>query len=134
MKNKHFHVAYICILAIAFQTTLTLADNDFNYGKEWHQFDNGGRLAWVWGFYEGQRIILEDLEIKDDSKTKYIISRKDIDIIRNIMTQYYNDSANTYIPWKYMTYVAKMKLTGKSKNDIEKELEMLRAYADWLRK
>lgn len=50
------------------------------------------------------------------------------------MTQYYSDAANNYIPWKYMAYVAKLKLKGKSHKEIESELEFLRKYADWVRK
>jgi hypothetical protein len=78
-------------------------------------------------------LILEELKIKSTKNLKHLILNKDAFVISKIMTQYYNNASNTYIPWKYMTYIAKMKLEGKSAQIIEKELEELREYAAFLR-
>ncbi len=40
------------------------------------------------------------------------------------MSQYYNDTANTYIPWQFMIIIAKTKLEGKPMAIIEKALEL----------
>ena len=113
--------------------TASFSGESFIFGKVWVSITKDSRVNWVWGFAQGQEVILEELEIKDKSNLKYFIPVNDADVISEIMTQYYDDFANCYIPWKYMASVAKMKLQGKSQKVIEKELERLRQYADWAR-
>ncbi|MEW6715218.1 MAG: hypothetical protein AB1306_09035 [Nitrospirota bacterium] len=112
----------------------SVSKDGFNYGETWNSWDKNLRINWVWGFTLGQELIFEELEIKEKEKYKYYVSSFDADVISDIMTQYYSDAANTHIPWKYIAYAAKMKLKGKSHEQIEKELESFRGYADWLRK
>ena len=124
--------AILCITAILFSGTALLAD-DFNYGEEWLKMSKGGRLMWVWGYTAGQTRILSELKIKSTKNLKFRILFEDASIILKIMSQYYNDAANTYIPWCYMTYIANMKLKGRSAQEIGKEFEDLRKYAEILR-
>ena len=108
--------------------------NEFNPGKIWLKWSEGERLNWVWGLSKGQELILEELQYKDVSQLKYFIPFKDADTISAIVTQYYKHPSNTYIPWKYMTHIAKMKLEGFSSKIIEEQLELLRKYANFERK
>jgi hypothetical protein len=112
----------------------SFSEDDFNYGKMWNSWNEGMRLNWVWGFSLGQDVIFEELQIKDKEKLRYYISPLDAEVITGIMTKFYADAANSFIPWKYLAYIAKMKLNGVGQTEIEKELELLRRYADWLRK
>jgi len=111
-----------------------LRANEYNPGESWLRISEGARLDWVWGFSQGQELILEELQIKSYSHLKYFIPLDNADVISKIMTQYYNDSSNTYIPWKYMSYIAKMKLEGKPAVKIAEQLELLRQYATYERK
>jgi hypothetical protein len=104
-----------------------------NPGKSWLSLSESDRLGWVWGFAQGQELIIEKLQIKSTKNLNFVISAYDAEAISKIMSQYYKDAANTYIDWKYMTVVAKMKLEGKPAVKIEEELELLRSYAAWLR-
>ena len=122
-------IAILCIISILFSGTALLAE-DFNYGEEWLQLSKGARLMWVWGYTAGQTRILSELKIKPTKNLKFLILLEDASIISKIMCQYYNDAANTYIPWCYMTYIAKMKLNGRSAQEIGKEFEDLRRYAE----
>ena len=124
----------IIALSLIISFNIQLMADEYNPGKSWLCMSEGSRLDWVWGFSQGQELILEELEIKSHSNLKYIISLQDADVISDIMTQYYNDSSNTYIPWKYMTYIAKMKLEGKPAVKIAEQLELLRRYAAYERK
>lgn len=132
-KSRYF----IFLFVICFGLLLPIEsfpEDGFNYGRTWNSWNKHLRINWVWGFTLGQEIIFEELGTKEMEKYKYYVSSSDVDVISDIMTQYYSDAANTHIPWKYMAYVAKMKLKGKSHEEIEKQLEFFREYADWLRK
>lgn len=107
--------------------------DEFTFGKLWLNMSSNSRVNWVWGVAAGQELILEELQMKSTAHLKYLISVNESDVIAEIITNYYNDSANTYIPWKYMTFIANMKLKGESATKIEKELESLRKYATYLR-
>lgn len=128
---------FISVFLICFGLSLlneASSQDDFNYGKTWNSWNEGMRNNWMWGFTLGQDVIFEELQIKDKEKLRYYVSPLDANIITGIMTQFYADAANNYIPWKYLAYIGKMKLNGIAQNEIEKELELLRRYADWLRK
>lgn len=127
MKIKT-HIILILILL----PTICFA-KDFNFGEVWLKCSKDDRLVWAWGFTNGQELILEEMKVKSKDNLKYLMLVKDAQVISKIMTQYYNDASNTYTPWKYMTYIAKMKLEGKSAQRIEKELESFREYATYLR-
>jgi len=111
--------------------TAALSEEAYNYGKGWNNISKEARLYWVWGFITGQATLLE--EFKTKKTMKYDISDMDASVVSDIMTDYYNDPGNSYIPWQYMTYIAKMKLKGKKTAEIETELSLLREYSDYLR-
>jgi hypothetical protein len=119
----------LCI--ICWLATEGLAGEAFNYGNAWMKNTKDDRLSWVWDFTNGQEVILE--EVKPKKTLKYDITDMEAPVISEVMTEYYKDPGNSYIPWKYMTYIAKMKLKGKSAADIEAQLALLRQYSDYLR-
>lgn len=125
-------IAILCITAILFSGTALLAE-DFNYGEEWLKMSKGSRLMWVWGYTAGQTRILSELKIKSTKNLKFLILVEDASVISKIMSQYYNEAANTHIPWCYMTYIAKMKLKGRSDHEIGKDFEGLRKHVAILR-
>lgn len=122
----------LCITAILFSGT-ALFGGEYNPGKAWLEMSETGRLVWVWGFTKGQELTLEELQIKSTNNLNYLILYKDAEAISKIMSQDYNDAANTYIPWKYMTFIAKMKLEGNPVEKIGEQLELLRQYAAYER-
>ena len=125
-------IAILCITAILFSGTALLAE-DFNYGEEWLKMSKGSRLMWVWGYTAGQTRILSELKIKSTKNLKFLILVEDASVISKIMSQYYNDPANIYIPWCHMTYIAKMKLKGRSVQEIGNNIEGLKMYAEIVR-
>jgi hypothetical protein len=118
----------LCIAAILF-TAINSFGQEFIPGKMWLDCQYASRFYFVWGLTEGQALILEELKMKSTKNLKWVISSDDVPAITDIISQFYNDSANTYIPWKYMAFVAKMKLEGQNSTKIEEQLEMLRQYA-----
>lgn len=113
-------------------TSVGLAAEAYNSGKGWMNLSKDAKLYWVWGFASGQEVLLE--EAKTKRTMKYDITDLEAPVICEIMTEYYKDPGNSYIPWKYMPYIAKMKLKGKSTADIETELALLREYSDYERR
>jgi len=132
-KSGYFIFAFLICFGLLLLNE-AFSQDDFDYGKMWNSWSEGMRINWVWGFTLGQDVIFEELQIKDKEKFRYYVSPLDAQVITGIMTQFYADTANNYIPWKYMAYIAKMKLNGIAQKEIERELELLRRYADWLRK
>lgn len=122
----------LLFISILFLSNFAIGD-EYNPGKMWSNWSEATRVNWVWGFSTGQELLLEELENKSSINLKYVIQVKDADTISEIMTQYYQDPSNTYIPWKYMTHIAKMKLEGRKNKDIQDELESLRQYANYMR-
>lgn len=119
-------ICIICLFAAE-----SLAYEAFNFGKVWMKNTKDGRLMWVWGFIDGQKAILEEAKAKET--LKYDITDMEATVVSEVMTTYYKDPGNSYIPWQYMTYIAKMKLKGKTTTDIEAELALLREYSDYRR-
>jgi len=116
----------ICLFAVE-----SLAGEAFNFGKVWMKNTKDDRLMWVWGFIDGQKDILE--EVKPKKILKYDVTDMEATVVSEVMTEYYKDPGNSYIPWRHMTYIVKMKLKGKSAADIEAELALLREYSDYRR-
>lgn len=113
----------LCITAILFSGSALLGE-ERNPGRHWLELSEVERLIWVCGFAEGQQLILDELEIKVTIHLSSLILLKDASAISKIMSQYYNDTANTYISWQFMTIIAKTKLEGKPMAIIEKALEL----------
>lgn len=122
------------LIILALTCTCFSADG-YNYGKMWLKWSEDTRLTWVWGFTEGQSTILEEINVNQKVKRtfKFDVSGSDAGVISDIMVGLYGDASNTYIPWRYMTYVAQMKLKGSSGKEVESELQLLRQYADYER-
>ena len=124
--NKWMSTLFIAAILLSATTSF---GQEYNPGKSWLSWSHESRFNFVWGFTEGQALILEELKMKSTKNLKWAISDNDVPAITEIMSQFYNDPANTYIPWKYMAFVAKMKLEGQPSTKIEEQLEMLRQYA-----
>lgn len=122
------------LIIFAISHTCLSADG-LNYGRMWLEWSKDARLMWTWGFTEGQSTILEEINSNQavKQKFKFEISKSDADVISEIMSNLYEDAENSYIPWKYMTYVAKLKLRGIREKEIESQLQLLRQYADYER-
>ena len=125
-------LAALCIAIILFSGSTLLGEGD-TPGRHWLKMTESERLLWVWGFTEGQQVILDELDIKVRVHLRFLILLKDARAISKIMSQYYNDTANTYIPWQTMTIIAKTKLEGKPMAIIEKALELGRQLGMALR-
>lgn len=123
----------LCIAAILFSGS-ALQAREHNPGKMWLKMTEGERLLWVWGYTEGQQAILDELGIKVTIHLNWLILLKDASPISKIMTRYYNDPANTYIPLRFMVFTAKVKLEGKPTATIEKSLEIGRQLGMDLRR
>jgi len=108
---------------------VNLQGEEYNPGKSWMNLSEGEHLIWLWGFTKGQELILEELQINSTNNLNNLILFDDAEAVSKIMSLYYKDFANTYIPWKYMATVAKKKLAGIPGAKIEVELELLRQYA-----
>jgi len=130
MRNMKWLLVSCIIYLFAVES---LAGEAFNFGKVWMKNTEANRLMWTWGFIDGQKDILEEVkeEVKLKKTLKYDITDMEATVVSEVMTEYYKDPGNSYIPWQYMTNIVKMKLKGKSTADIEAELELLRQYSDY---
>lgn len=118
-------------LVFFFSPLSNLAAAEFNYGASWLRMEETSRLMWVWGAGEGQDLLLEELKDAARNVKEHRLSSQKADTLAKIMTQYYQDAANHYVPWKYMAVVATMKLAGKTEAEVEERLRLLREYAEW---
>lgn len=103
-------------------------------GEAWKRADVGSRVQWTWGLAEGQALLLEELQPAQRPRLKNTIPVQEAKVISEIMTDLYADSANAYIPWKYMAVVAKMRLVGESGSAVAERLRLLRQFANEQRK
>ena len=87
---------------------------------------------WAWGAIDGQAVTLEGISQAPEKTPSNRLARDSIQAMVGVMTQYYQDAANTDIPWKYMAVVASQKLSGTPESALQKKLEELRAYGAWL--
>jgi hypothetical protein len=123
----------VAIALLAFAWSGVLVGQEYNPGRSWSDFTFEKRLFWVWGASKGQELIFEELKIENDNSYENAISMDDAESVSRIMTDLYNDPANTFIPWKYMMITAKLKLQGAPATRINERLELLRNYAAYER-
>lgn len=105
---------------------------EFHPGTSWIKQSEDSQFMWGWGAIDGQAITLEGIDESACRLTKNQLSSNNLKAMLQIMTQYYQDAANSDIPWKYMAVIASMKLAGRSGASIENRLEALRSYGVWL--
>ena len=96
---RRLFVASITLVILCTISTASRGE-EFVPGTSWLELSESDRLGWMWGFTLGQEVILEELQLKSTSHLKYLIPVDDAKTISEIITQYYNDAANSYIPWK----------------------------------
>jgi hypothetical protein len=122
----------MCLVAVAacmVASGTISSQGDYNPGERWLRLDRDSRLIWLWGAAEGQSLLVEELSQGSRKGLKNVIPLDSADAIRDIMTQYYGDKANTYIPWKYLAVAARMKLEGSTDAALNERLRSLREYA-----
>lgn len=124
-------VLAIFILLVAISTTGKA--QEYNPGRVWLGANADHQLFWVWGAADGQSLLVEELRVDKKKRLENRLLVKDAQTISEIMTQYYGDPANTYIPWHYMAVVANMKLNGQSAAALDERLRLLREYAAFQR-
>ena len=78
-------LAALCITAILFSGS-TLLGEERNPGRHWLKMTESERLLWVWGFTEGQQVILDELDIKVRVHLDFLILLKDASAISKIMS------------------------------------------------
>lgn len=105
---------------------------NFDHGEFWNQMSEDMRTFWVMGVINGQEIVMESLPDSVSIEASVKIERPTKDAIANLMTQYYADPANTFIPWNNMVVLANEKLGGKSEQYLAEKISKLRAYGKWL--
>ncbi len=78
-------------------SSAAIAHSHFDYGRVWQEWEDGDRVTWLWGAAEGQSLIIEELpESVEQLETR--LPADSADMIADIMTQLYEDAANTYTP------------------------------------
>jgi hypothetical protein len=128
-------IARIAVLSTALLMALPpLQALEWVPGEAWKRTEVGSRVQWTWGLTEGQSLILEELPPAQRSKLKNTISIQEAKLVSEIMTDLYADSANAYIPWKYMAVVARMRLAGEQEALVVERLRLLRQYSTDQRK
>ena len=126
-------IVFSACLGISAAVAAQNSSPDYNPGQAWLRMERSSRVVWVWGAAEGQKLVVEELQLKSTKDLENLVPLESADVISDIMTQYYGDAANAYIPWKYMAVVAKMKLGGKTDAILNQRLQNLREYATFER-
>jgi hypothetical protein len=108
-------------------------DNDYKPGAAWLAMSESSRFTWTFGATEGQTLIADELGPKSTLIKDNLLPSDKTDKLAKVITQYYRDAANIYIPWRYVAVVAAWKLTGRSETQINERLELLRQYSVWTR-
>ncbi|NKC13323.1 MAG: hypothetical protein GKR94_14350 [Gammaproteobacteria bacterium] len=121
------------VILIMFVWSSVSADQEYNPGKSWSRVSTDSQVYWVWGASKGQELLFEELQIKNAGSYENAIPMSDAQTISQVMSDLYRDPANTYVPWKYMMVVAKMKLHGATTGQVVERLELLRSYAAYER-
>ena len=113
----------------------------YEYGKVWKSWSQSQRYLYLWGFDDGLgkayllyreechaavKISQEEERIAYKASEKILFHGAKIEVIRDVMTGLYKDTANIYIHFEDMRYIAKDKLQGKP---IEKQLREARRLA-----
>lgn len=106
---------------------------DYKPGLGWLEMTDSSRFTWTLGATQGQNLITEELGDTSKLIKDNLLPSGQVDTLANIITQYYQDAANTDIPWRYMAVVAAWKLAGRPETLINQRLESLRQYAAWAR-
>ena len=117
-------IATIAMASVAFAAP--------NHGRFWNSLDDSSRELWVMGVASGQEILLEAVpeSVKIDGTLR--ISNRTAEALVEIMTEYYSDPANTFIPLNNMLVFANKKLSGSSESQLASELAELREYGKFL--
>jgi hypothetical protein len=102
---------------------------DYVPGDSWRRMEQSSQLVWVWGAAEGQSLLIEELPKPTATKLTNVVSTADAKVVSELMTQYYSDPSNSYIPWKYMAVVASRRLAGETETRLSEKLRLLREYA-----
>lgn len=102
----------------------------FNYGRQWNAWSNESRSIYLAGFVDGQSnayLLLENDLPKERREPLRMQSFTfyDSDALRDVMTSFYADPANTYIRYDSMVYIARDKVGGK---EIEPRLRLARRH------
>ena len=118
----------VIILASFASANISAQDELVNYGRDWKRWPNAARSIYLDGFIDGQSktyfALRADLPpnrqepLRNETFTFY-----GTDALRDVMTSFYSDPANTYISFGSMIYVARDKLSGK---DVEPMLREAR--------
>ena len=122
----------LTIILLISSSNLLNAD-EFIPGESWLNYSEHARFMWAWGVVDGQALILEENQDLNDLKINNKIQSNGLGAVVDIMTEYYKDPANIYIPKKYMVIVASMKLNGAKESDLNEKLALFRNYAMWLK-
>ena len=113
----------------------------YNYANTWQSWTVYDRYVYLWGFQEGSNTAYlaaadnwlppgtlfqkpEAKEVKKVRESTFLFF--DLKTIRDVVTDLYNDPANSYIPFEKIIYVARDKLRGE---DITEALRKARKDA-----
>jgi hypothetical protein len=130
---RPFAVTIAFALCMLLPFTCKAYDSDYKPGVAWLGMSETTRFTWTFGATQGQTLIAEELGTKSALIKDNLLPSDQADTLAKVITQYYRDAANTYIPWRYVAVVAAWKLTGRSESQINERLESLRKYAAWAR-
>jgi len=129
MKDRKIILVCILLTTLLFIPSKPYAGERYNYGKIWKSWTNYTRYVFLWGFQEGinsayfksakgwleEREFFtkpETLKVKKVRESVFLFF--DIESIRDVVTDLYQDPANTYIPFDKIVYIARDKLKGES--------------------
>jgi len=99
----------------------------------WLASSESSRFDWTFGVTQGQALILEEINGDTSRIADSLLPADQVETLSQLITQYYQDASNAYIPWRYMAVIAAWRLAGKPEAVINKRLESLREYAQWAR-
>ena len=143
--KKIIIIFIIVFCLLSFMGISCLAKEPYNYGKIWNSWSDYTRSIYIMGLKDGlqdqiyfsfiSRLIIEEKNVFDKylkdsevvkteearNKTLSDFIRFDDEVIRNVMTDLYEDPANTYISFYDMGGIAYRKLKGESIESLLRE-------------
>ncbi|NIM97215.1 MAG: hypothetical protein GTO24_03730 [candidate division Zixibacteria bacterium] len=144
MKRFRYLIILLCLLLFS---PVQAEEERTKWGEVWNSWTELQKYLYLWGYKDGMvkseslhnAIVLPLVSQKCPREvlSKYLEAAPpirdlfpDLDVLKDVMTEFYKDPANTYLEFDTILWVSHLKLNGESAESIERVLarERKRSY------
>lgn len=136
MRSSRYLVILLYVLIFG---SAQAEEGRYKYGEVWNSWTDSHRSAYLWGLRDGTKIGVTEFMVFDGSTTKekfdsflresLVHNFPDINVVRNLMTEFYEDPANVYLDFGAIFNVCIAKIEGASPQTIENILARDRKHS-----